>query len=183
MEQTPIKSEGLLYQYSDSTQTPESSSSSRKNEEDDLIHTLSGMKIESTNYTVDVPLLKTKRTFDHRTIEGSPYVTNIPKKLDIHPTPAKDHFLQTHSASLNLTSPPPPPPPPTPILEADGQYSLLIFSSASDDHDTGEHQENALRTALLSGENGCLRRAVVKDWMEWIDCNSLPLPSIVDLLR
>lgn len=205
MEQTPIKSENNLSYSTYATANTTTPECKNNNEDDDLIHTLTGMKIgEGSNLHNNddsIPLLKTKRTFDHQTIEGSPYVTGaLPKRFDIHPTPAKDHFLQIQSSALNINSPeiaspPPPPPPPTPLLEQctntpntnttniAAQFPVMVFTSASDDHDTGEHQENALRTALLSGENGCLRRGNVKEAIEWIDCEHLPLPPIADLLR
>lgn len=60
---------------------------------------------------------------------------------------------------------------------------VLVICSASDEHDTGNHQENALRTALLCGPEGCLRRPALADFMEWIDTDKLSSPPVTDLLR
>jgi hypothetical protein len=45
---------------------------------------------------------------------------------------------------------------------------LVVVSGGSEDHDTGDHQENALRTALLSSyEYGALRRDALVDHLVW----------------
>jgi acetoin utilization deacetylase AcuC-like enzyme len=60
---------------------------------------------------------------------------------------------------------------------------VLCISSGSDDHNTGEHQENALRTALLCGVDGCLRRPQLDESIVWVDENLVKPAPIADLLR
>lgn len=40
-----------------------------------------------------------------------------------------------------------------------------------------------MRTALLSGDNGCLRRSQLQPFIDWCDWDSLPEASLADLLR
>ena len=124
-----------------------------------------------------------KRSSDRMTIEGSPVkhasfhapffsitilrmfllmqINNINKRLDLTDTPVAFRFAITQTAKDN-----------EPIIK-DGptvqQRKVLVFSSSTDEHDTGNHQENALRTALLSGPDGCLRRPELVNSVEWVD--------------
>lgn len=63
---------------------------------------------------------------------------------------------------------------------------LLVICSGGE-HDTGDHhQENSTRTLLLSGsENGCLRREVLRDCIDWFDESKylMKKASLADLLR
>ncbi len=68
---------------------------------------------------------------------------------------------------------------------------LIICSNRSggidcgddDDHNTGIHQENARRTELLVGSDGCLRRAALCKSISWAPpASHFPAP-IIDLLR
>ena len=62
---------------------------------------------------------------------------------------------------------------------------LIVSSGADDEHDTGVHQENALRTTLLVGPSGCLRRASLQGNLLWsaaASCDSQPAP-LSDLVR
>lgn len=60
---------------------------------------------------------------------------------------------------------------------------LFVVCSKSDDHNTGCHQENARRTALLCGPEGCLRRPALHNDIEWFDSDQLDVPPLTDLLR
>jgi hypothetical protein len=134
---------------------------------------------------VDIPFVKVKRALEHHTIEGSPFTTSIPKKLDINPTPSRVIFEQ----QVPIIPPAPEPKVNSTSIPSNAhavkseEYSVMVLSSASDDHNTGNHQENALRTALLCGEEGCLKRAAISPSIKWVSCDHLDLPPIVDLLR
>ena len=60
---------------------------------------------------------------------------------------------------------------------------MLVITSGKDEHNTGEHQENALRTALLCGPDGCLRREPLRSRLTWISDDLVSPASLVDLLR
>jgi hypothetical protein len=203
MEQTPIKEDIIstsspLQDYLlTSTTTPESTNSSKApfgDAENELIGCLTSMKLDNglkaSSPNFDIPYFKLKRPLEHQTIEGSPFTTGIPKKLDGNPTPARFIFEEKSNQPLVVRSAPPA------VAVQSKQahethknsavFPLLVLTSNSDDHDTGvHHQENALRTTLLCGEKGigCLRRPMLDGNIEWVDCDDLQLPSIVDLLR
>jgi hypothetical protein len=124
---------------------------------------------------------RAKREFDMHTIEGSPFI-HLHKRVDVNPTPAKSSTSGTdYIVSSGLISPVKNTPARKP---EESKTKLLVVCSASEDHDTGEHQENARRTKLLCGlEEGCLRRASVGSHIDWIDSTSLPPPPLTDLLR
>jgi hypothetical protein len=67
----------------------------------------------------------------------------------------------------------------------DAGHKLLIVNTDSDLilHDTGSHQENRLRTELLSGPSGCLRRLPLQPYVEWEDESNIVNAALVDLLR
>ena len=148
-------------------QTPDSkrsgiSSVGRDDDCDYLMETFSGMKINNQAGAL-------KRSADLMTVEGSP--VNLTKRIDMNQTPHAKFLLTSclqasfvgeeiivgvnnaiaskDSAAMKIASVT------GPVLRP---RKVLIISSVSDDHDTGNHQENALRTALLCGSNGCLRR-------------------------
>lgn len=127
-----------------------------------LMETFSGMKINNQAGAL-------KRSADLMTVEGSP--VNLTKRIDMNQTPNTKFLqcpfsrrvLQEEESTLDQSS--------VVVLRNDATVKtlspkgctlhprkVLVISSVSDDHDTGNHQENALRTALLCGSNGCLRR-------------------------
>jgi hypothetical protein len=186
MDHTPVKDDPhspFIHLNESATVTPDNAGYNRRNidsnKEDlegDLIGHLSGMKLaedrNDSNSSPTAAFLPFKRSLERLTVEGSPCVALPLKKLDINPTPAKVSF-DNHVVV-------------TPIVEPksdSSHYPLLVFSSASDDHDTGNHQENALRTALLCGQQGCLRRPLINSHIQWMDCDHLSVPPIADLLR
>jgi hypothetical protein len=205
MEQTPIKADistsSPLQDYLlTSTTTPESTSSSKAtfgDAENELIGCLTSMKLDNglkaSSPDFDIPYFKLKRPLEHQTIEGSPFTTGIPKKLDGNPTPARFIFEEKSNQPLVVKSTASVRPTavvqikqPQETNKNSAVFPLLVLTSNSDDHDTGvHHQENALRTTLLCGEKGigCLRRPMLDGNIEWVDCDHLQLPSIVDLLR
>jgi len=71
-----------------------------------------------------------------------------------------------------------------------GYHTVLVVSALEgDDHDTGVHQENALRTELLVGPTGCLRREALHASLLWRSMpggangeDTAPAP-LTDLLR
>jgi acetoin utilization deacetylase AcuC-like enzyme len=69
--------------------------------------------------------------------------------------------------------------------EASGQKQVLIVSPSGDDeHLTGDgHQENALRTTLLCGDDGCLRRSALENSLVWAPEDQEYCAPIADLLR
>ena len=171
MDWTPKKANNINNHV---MQTPDSkrsgiSSVGRDDDCDYLMETFSGMKINNQAGAL-------KRSADLMTVEGSP--VNLTKRIDMNQTPhakflltsclqasfvgeeiivdvnnaiaSKDSAIASKdSAAMKIAS-------------VTGSVlrprKVLIISSVSDDHDTGNHQENALRTALLCGSNGCLRR-------------------------
>eukprot|EP01032_Pedospumella_encystans_P011509 gene11509-13377_t len=156
-------------------------------EEDDemLIGTFSAMKVtQGANLA--------KRCADAYTIEGSPVnVNHRYKKRDFHPTPLRASFygghdfdetpLQRNIVTGTLSqSVAKPFAKPTSTSEHD---MLLVICSASEEHNTGDHQENALRTALLCGPDGCLRRPEVNEHIKWINSDNLTAAPLTDLLR
>lgn len=71
--------------------------------------------------------------------------------------------------------------------EIGGEKQCLIINSSGgteNQHDTGDHQENALRTTLLCDDQvGCLRRKLLEELVVWadegVDCKA----PLTDLLR
>lgn len=155
-------------------QTPVNVRTNHEDGESLLVGSFSGMKIQQAftddnESSLNGGLLKFKRRLDNRTVEGSPCVQGIFKRLDVHPTPAKEIFQEEHKSR--------------PLLQNTDEKKLLIVYSASDEHDTGVHQENSLRTALLCGGDGCLRRSALSSSIDWLNTDSLFDPCITDLLR
>lgn len=67
-----------------------------------------------------------------------------------------------------------------------GEKQVLIIDSSAggeNQHNTGDHQENALRTELLCGEMGCLRRKNLEELVVWADSGSNYKAPLTDLLR
>lgn len=154
-------------------QTPESASCNIPNIEGSsecelLMGTFSGLKISNAAGAL-------KRSADLMTVEGTPI--NLTKRIDLHATPdvrllssaeqqysrilstiADDddfraignHCLPTCSTVTMA-----------PAMHSNRPRKVLIISAGTDDHNTGDHQENALRTELLCGPNGCLRRGLL----------------------
>lgn len=60
---------------------------------------------------------------------------------------------------------------------------VLVICSASSEHNTGDHQENMLRTALLCGDKGCLRRPELAEYIDWVDSDTIQAAPLCDLLR
>ena len=148
-------------------QTPKAVSSDRLStgSNDDcnvLLETFSGMKINNASGAL-------KRSADLMTVEGSPI--NVMKRMDSNPTPNAKSLVTAYSISsfagvgelLNQTCDNNLKGDTTrTVVLADAQpkhpRKVYVISSGSDSHDTGNHQENALRTSLLCGADGCLRR-------------------------
>jgi hypothetical protein len=68
-------------------------------------------------------------------------------------------------------------------LKKEHQQKVLVICSASSEHNTGDHQENMLRTALLCGEKGCLRRPELAAFIDWVDSDTIQAAPLCDLLR
>ena len=158
---TPTKA-GTVFQL----QTPEATDmSNAPPETETLLDTFSGMRLQGQHQT-------NKRTADVLTIEGSPVSIQYWKRQDSQPTPrVKNPFFRVMRDQDNAKMVP---------------RRVLVFTSGTDDHDTGTHQENALRTALICGPNGCLRRRSLTDFIVWADGleqnGGKPAP-LADLLR
>jgi hypothetical protein len=196
---TPMKSAKIM---NDAMQTPENINKHRVSftnaSGDSLSKTFSGMKIHNLGGTL-------KRAADLMTVEGTP--VNITKRIDLNPTPNLkippgtypvetsiiDYTRNNSSIQVNHNSN-------NDIVNANGDRNnrdrhsskinisetgrkVLCISSGSDDHDTGEHQENALRTALICGDNGCLRRPQLDESIVWVDEELVKPAPIADLLR
>lgn len=126
---------------------------------------------EASIHTFDTSLLP----YDvfRSTAEGTPFLSGSLKRKDFKPTPLKEDF-EAHLLPL---------PPKTIRKPVRSNNKLLVITSASDEHNTGDHQENALRTSLLVGEQGCLRRSSLDGYIEWVDSQNLHAPDITHLLR
>lgn len=183
---TPVKSPINSNAFLDrNTTTP-----GRDDDNDEmLIGSFSAMKVVQGGHL-------SKRCADSFTIEGSPVnVNNRFKRQDIHPTPLKASFYggqdfddtplprinTTQTVKQEYT---------TKVQEKSSDIKavveperLLVICSASEEHNTGDHQENALRTALLCGTDGCLRRPEVNAHIKWIDSDNLTAAPLTDLLR
>lgn len=121
-------------------------------EEEMLLDTFSGMRLHPGAH---------KRTADVLTIEGSPVsVKYWSKRQDTQPTPRAKHHSFFHGISGHGHN------------NNTGPRRVLVLTAGSDDHDTGAHQENALRTSLLCGPDGCLRRKSLTDFILWADGTS-----------
>jgi hypothetical protein len=163
-------------------QTPENTSSNKLNidgngECDLLMGTFSGLKISNAAGAL-------KRSADLMTVEGTPI--NLTKRIDLHSTPnirlpspvdkQKSQFVSTVAdgedfsalnslcpqgcSAVTLTS----------ALQSTHPRKVLIVTAGSDDHNTGDHQENALRTELLCGPDGCLRRGLLGMRIRYLFC-------------
>lgn len=205
---SPLKSEQMI--NDNAMQTPEKTNKHRvsfNNASDDcniLMETFSGMKINNLAGTL-------KRAADLMTVEGTP--VNITKRIDLNLTPnlklqsmyplePSDCSLSSDSRKviddtrndndMNVNSDT------NKNVNNNRNHcdrnsfqnnisetarKVLCISSGSDDHDTGEHQENALRTALICGVNGCLRRPQLDESIVWVDGNLVKPAPIADLLR
>ena len=173
-------------------QTPESLSTTNGESEEChmLLETFSGLKINNTAGTL-------KRSADLMTIEGTPM--NITKRVDLNSTPTTNYvltadLLDSFSActavnddvALNISKL-------DAVTKAVATTSVtqrpayprkvLIINSSTDDHDTGNHQENFLRTKLLCGADGCLRRSLLNDFVVWVPEQEVMPAPISDLLR
>ena len=134
------------------------------------------------NKETDSPLHELHRSFKRSmSIEGSPMITSS-KKIDLNRTPHGsfkeifpfhiDNGLQTIEELQNFTP-----------LTGD---KVLIISSDSEmySHITGiNHQENAYRTALLTGAEGCLRRKELENNVCFINAELVKEAPLADILR
>jgi hypothetical protein len=154
-------------------QTPENTSCYKLNTDGNgecelLMGTFSGLKISNAAGAL-------KRSADLMTVEGTPI--NLTKRIDLHSTPnirlqshvdqQKSQFVSTDAegkdfSSINNICPPGySAATMSSALQSTHPRKVLIISAGSDDHNTGDHQENALRTELLCGPDGCLRRGLL----------------------
>ena len=139
-----------------------------------------------------------RRSIDRLSVEGSPISNPESKRLDISKTPSDKGIDPLWSASTGKATPqlilrikrgkksendiir-------TPLQKENlnvGNQVLIIPSIGNDDHLTGDgHQENALRTSLLCGPKGCLRRENLEDSLVWAPEGQEYTASISDLLR
>jgi len=161
----------------------------------DLEMTFSGMKLKDR----DMSRINCKDT-----VEGSPLVLKISKdfitknynlirsttpsldesltstspaakKIDLNPTPSRHDLVSTTYDSLSNN-----------ISIGNNKFEnkkVYVLSSGSDEHDTGNHQENARRTALLCGDNGCLRRSPLENYIDWGNSDNVKLAPLADILR
>ena len=91
---------------------------------------------------------------DCRTIEGTPLPRSRASSSSF--APPSPVFMQqegAHVISPAMSTP----------VGTDRQGVMVFQCSGSDAHDTGDHQETMLRTELLCGPEGCLRRDVLKE--------------------
>jgi acetoin utilization deacetylase AcuC-like enzyme len=124
-----------------------------------------------------------KSSYERLTIEGSP-ITFFPKKMDLNATPAIFRSLNSQiidsvkdrstndGLKVNL------------IPAANLKQKVLVITAGKDEHETGQHQENSLRTALLSDPiKGCLHRGPLSNHVKWVRDDMIRPASLADLLR
>lgn len=199
MNATPRKLEGDQIFRTLQLHTPEQVCLSSLSEQ------LSTLKIK----TCDDEEFSFKRSADLLTVEGSPIMQNVSKRLDSNPTPVRTMqnicdvgdekstgkcispllssfsdiiVSKTPQEFLSDTE--------TKNMSPDQQQQhhrkvLVIHSGSNNDHQTGLHQENARRTDLLCGSDGCLRRnlPVLKSHVELKSGAAIPCVPLSDLLR
>jgi acetoin utilization deacetylase AcuC-like enzyme len=74
--------------------------------------------------------------------------------------------------------------PPLASLDRPQSKKVFIFQCGGEQHDTGgNHQENELRTELICGEDGCLKRGILGDFLVWVPPEYVQPSSMADLLR
>lgn len=114
------------------------------------------------------------REMETRTIEGSPMIHHIRKKVDNKLTPAPFRLHETIEENVSV-----------PIMDLKGEEGgghVYIFSCGTSTHDTKDHQENMQRTTLISGIDGCLRRNPFKNIVSWED-TAVGEACMADILR
>jgi hypothetical protein len=160
---------------------------------DSLVGSMSNVKIDPSHEdhlredTVgDLPLggLGAVKRINRESIEGSPFI--LKKRSNTQTTPiAFQAYRDAYIADKAVTPIPKLQPPRTdPIFSTNASVPLTVIMSGSDEHNTGDHQENSRRTKLLVGnDEGCLRRAPLQPYVHWIDGDSIAAPPISDLLR
>ena len=124
-----------------------------------------------------------------RTVEGSPMnIQPNGKKMDLNRTPVR--FLDCMETEANIGSVFTSSSTATAMTTSSSSSTsnvgrVLVLSSSNNEHDTGNHQENKLRTELLCGPEGCLRREALTAHIEWsnVSADIIKPSPIVDLLR
>lgn len=121
-----------------------------------------------------------KRTSsEHLTIEGSP-IASFPKRIDLSETPASMRTLPASplsSAGFNGQTI-------THGFKRNVPQDIFVITAGRDEHETGQHQENALRTALLCDPvKGCLHRVPLKERIKWIPDDAVKPAPLADLIR
>jgi hypothetical protein len=144
---------------------------------DQVLEIFSQLKISAEKISPNISdsgRSKTKRSVEQCTVEGSPL--NISKRIDILPTPMKFERSIIQSSFQPFPSQ-------TKLNALLDSTAVAVFSVGDDSiHDTGSHQENSLRTQLLSGKSGCLRRSLLAQHVHMMDKNIKPA-QLTDLLR
>ncbi len=135
---------------------------------DDVVGSFSGMRVQEAS---------NKRFMEQSTVEGSPVNA---KRLDLQPTPVG---INPHAANHSTVTTNPIAPHSITFADDRKGKEVIVLCSASDGHDTGDHQENSLRTALLCGPEGCLRRSALKANMKFVSSDSIEPAPLVDLMR
>ena len=191
---TPIKAvtfseENSLDLSQNSSQSPSVQS---EDHEEYLVNHLSGIKLsKSDNLAEFQPSFAIKRIAESMTVEGTPLMyPPTAKRLDLNPTPLafklNEDYPQNCSLESSVQSIPMRPFPSESIPRCKNGRGVLVIPSCNEGHITGEHQENALRIALLtSHERGCLRREELKDNIHWLagSCAFNRPATLADLLR
>ena len=156
----------------------------------DLEMTFSGLKIKDVNSKDTVEgsplLLKLSSKYlssyierssiqvidSNENIDSSP----VSSKICLNPTPSRNDIIAYNSYGLtnNIN-----------VLNDNktNTKKVYVLSAGSDEHDTGNHQENARRTELLCGKYGCLRRSALQDHIEWGNSDNVKLAPLADILR
>ena len=150
---------------------------------DDMLHEFPDLSLNDATHNY----MASKRSSHLITVEGSPMVFSLKKRLDSNPTPIRisqplgECGMMQQKLGSGLQ--------PLSKFECSREESdsstlkVLVISTESDHHETGDHQESVLRTRLLSGNSGCLRRPQLQSSLIWENDTEVTPIAIADLLR
>lgn len=148
-------------------------------------------KLKLINTPQSELILRIRRPHGQVPAGSNPIISSTPIKKEDESNPTHDNYCRTPGSaasmkSMGATSLPlslpesycqdSVSPKPSPVL-------IISSTCAQEEHDTGKHQENALRTALLVGADGCLRREALKSSLVWAPTTEFAPAPIADLVR
>jgi hypothetical protein len=119
-----------------------------------------------------------RRELETSTIEGSPMMLHIRKKIDQKSTPCSfrdadiNEILVPTVKQVDHRQ----------HIERESGGDILVLTCGSNIHDTKGHQENMKRTSLIAGNDGCLRREPFENIVCWEE-STIDEACMADILR